>query len=103
MRVGASGTWGSMGLAPPWLVRGASLAWATWGTPAPSSTGRSRRRGAQCPRGREAAMALFDQVLGGLIGQFGSGQQKNSLLNLATSVIQGHPQGLAGIIQQFTN
>ena len=48
-------------------------------------------------------MALFDQVLGGLIGQFGSGQQKNALLNLATSVIQGHPQGLAGIIQQFTN
>jgi uncharacterized protein YidB (DUF937 family) len=48
-------------------------------------------------------MGLFDQVLGGLIGQLGSGQQKNALMNLATSVIQGHPGGLAGIIQEFTN
>ncbi len=47
-------------------------------------------------------MGLFDQVLGGIIGQFGSGQQKSSLLDLATSVIQNHPGGLPGLIQEFS-
>ena len=48
-------------------------------------------------------MGLFDQLLGGLVGQFGSGQQRNALLDLATGVIQRHPGGLAGLIQQFTS
>jgi hypothetical protein len=32
-------------------------------------------------------MSPFDQMLGGLIGQLGGGQQKNALLDLAASVI----------------
>jgi uncharacterized protein YidB (DUF937 family) len=48
-------------------------------------------------------MGLFDQLLGGLAGQFGSGQQRNALLDLATGLIQGHPGGLAGLVQQFTS
>ena len=48
-------------------------------------------------------MGLFDQLLGGVIGQFGGGQQRNALLDLAAGVIQGHPGGLAGLVQQFTS
>jgi uncharacterized protein YidB (DUF937 family) len=48
-------------------------------------------------------MGLFDQILGGVIGQFGGGQQRNALLDLAANVIQGHPEGLAGLVQQFTS
>ena len=47
-------------------------------------------------------MSLFDQLLGGLIGQLGGGQQKNALLDLAASVIQNQPGGLAGLVKQFT-
>ena len=47
-------------------------------------------------------MSLFDQLLGGLIGQLGGDQQKNALLDLAASVIQNQPGGLAGLIQRFT-
>jgi uncharacterized protein YidB (DUF937 family) len=46
-------------------------------------------------------MGLFDQLLGGIVGQLGSGQQKSSLINLATSVIQNQPGGLSGLLQQF--
>jgi uncharacterized protein YidB (DUF937 family) len=46
-------------------------------------------------------MGLFDQLLGGLVGSFGTSQQKGSLLDLATSVIRDHPDGLAGIVKQF--
>src|SRR5262245_46407464 len=46
-------------------------------------------------------MSLFDQLLGGLIGQLGGGQQKNALLDLAASVIQNQPGGLPGLIKQF--
>ena len=46
-------------------------------------------------------MGLFDQLLGSIIGQLGSGQQRNMLLDLATRVIQSHPGGLAGILEQF--
>jgi uncharacterized protein YidB (DUF937 family) len=47
-------------------------------------------------------MSLFDQLLGGLIGQLGGGQQKNALLDLAASVIRNQPGGLTGLIQRFT-
>ena len=47
-------------------------------------------------------MSLFDQLLGGVIGQLGGGQQKNALLDLAASVIQNQPGGLAGLVQRFT-
>jgi uncharacterized protein YidB (DUF937 family) len=47
-------------------------------------------------------MSLFDQMLGGLIGQLGGGQHKNALLDLAASVIQNQPGGLSGLVQRFT-
>jgi len=47
-------------------------------------------------------MSLFDQLLGGVIGQLGGGQQKNALLDLAASVIQNQPGGLAGLVERFT-
>ena len=47
-------------------------------------------------------MGLFDQLLGGVIGELGSGQQRNALVDLATSVVQSHPGGLAGLVQQFS-
>jgi uncharacterized protein YidB (DUF937 family) len=53
--------------------------------------------------GKEASMGLFDQLLGAVVGQFGSGPQRNALLDLATGVIQRHPGGLAGLIQQLTS
>jgi uncharacterized protein YidB (DUF937 family) len=46
-------------------------------------------------------LGLFDQLLGGIVGQLGTGQQKNSLMELATSVIQNQPGGLGGLLQQF--
>ncbi len=46
-------------------------------------------------------MGLFDQLLGGIVGQLGTGQQKNSLMDLAASVIQNQPGGLNGLLQQF--
>jgi uncharacterized protein YidB (DUF937 family) len=47
-------------------------------------------------------MGLLEQLLGSLTGQSAGGQQGNALLDLATTVIQGHPGGLAGLLQQFT-
>ena len=47
-------------------------------------------------------MGLLDEILGGLTGQPAGGQRGNTLLDLATAVIQGHPGGLAGLLQQFT-
>jgi uncharacterized protein YidB (DUF937 family) len=46
-------------------------------------------------------MGLFDQLLGGIVGQLGTGQQKSSLMDLATSVIQSQPGGLGGLLEQF--
>lgn len=46
-------------------------------------------------------MGLFDQLLGGIVGQLGDGAQKNSLMELATSVIQNQPGGLGGLLQKF--
>ena len=46
-------------------------------------------------------MGLFDQLLGGIVGQLGDGSQRNSLMELATSVIQNQPGGLGGLLQKF--
>ncbi len=46
-------------------------------------------------------MGLFDQLLGGVIGQLGNAQQKGSLMDLATSVIQSQPGGLSGLLSKF--
>jgi uncharacterized protein YidB (DUF937 family) len=46
-------------------------------------------------------MGLFDQLLGGVIGEFGTSQQKGSLMDLATNVIQNQPGGLSGLLDQF--
>src|SRR5262249_7599041 len=46
-------------------------------------------------------MGLFDQLLGGVIGEFGTTQQKGSLMDLATNVIQSQPGGLSGLLNQF--
>ncbi len=46
-------------------------------------------------------MGLFDQLLGGIVGQVGSGQERSSLMDLAASVIQNQPGGLNGLLQQF--
>jgi uncharacterized protein YidB (DUF937 family) len=48
-------------------------------------------------------MGLLDQVLGRLTGQPSGRQRGNALLDLATTLIQGHPGGLAGLVQQFTD
>lgn len=45
-------------------------------------------------------MGLFDQLLGGIVGQLGNPQQKSSLVDLATSVIQGQG-GLNGLLGQL--
>ena len=46
-------------------------------------------------------MGVFDQLLGGIVGQFGSGQQKSTLMDLAASVIQSQPGGLTGLLDKF--
>jgi uncharacterized protein YidB (DUF937 family) len=46
-------------------------------------------------------MGLFDQLLGGVVGEFGNSQQKGSLMDLATNVIQSQPGGLSGLLNQF--
>jgi len=46
-------------------------------------------------------MGLFDQLLGGVVGEFGNNQQKGSLMDLATNVIQSQPGGLSGLLNQF--
>ena len=46
-------------------------------------------------------MGMFDQLLGGVIGQLGNAQQKGSLMDLATQVIQSQPGGLSGLLAKF--
>ena len=46
-------------------------------------------------------MGLFDQLLGGVVGEFGNNQQKGSLMDLATNVIQSQPGGLTGLLDKF--
>ena len=47
-------------------------------------------------------MGMLDQILGGLTGQAGSAPQGGSLMDLATSMIQGQG-GLNGILAKFQN
>ena len=47
-------------------------------------------------------MGLLDQLLASLTGHSTGDQQGSSLLALAAAVVQGHPGGLAGLVQQFT-
>ena len=46
-------------------------------------------------------MGMLDQLLGGLTGQVGGSQQHGSLMDLATSMIQGQPGGLGGLLTKF--
>lgn len=46
-------------------------------------------------------MAVFDQLLGGVVGEFGTGTQRESLMDLAASVVRNHPGGLGGLLGQF--
>ncbi len=48
-------------------------------------------------------MGFLAQLLGSLAGQPSGGQRGNALLDIATTLIQGHPGGLAGLVQQFTD
>lgn len=45
-------------------------------------------------------MGLFDQLLGGVVGQFGTTKDRGSLMDLATNVIQGQG-GLNGLLGQL--
>jgi len=47
-------------------------------------------------------MGLLDRLLGSLGGQSADSQQGSVFLDLATAVLQSHPGGLAGLLQQFT-
>ncbi len=47
-------------------------------------------------------MGLLDQLVAGLGRQSADSQQGSVFLDLATTVIQGHPGGLAGLLEQFT-
>lgn len=47
-------------------------------------------------------MGLLDQLVAGLGRQSAGSQQGSVFLDLATTVIQGHPGGLAGLLDQFT-
>lgn len=46
-------------------------------------------------------MGVFDQLLGGVVGQFGNSSQKESLMDLAAGVVRNHPGGLGGLLAQF--
>jgi hypothetical protein len=48
-------------------------------------------------------MGLLDQLLGSVLGQTGSGQHQNALLDLATSLIQNQPGGLSGLVEKLTS
>lgn len=48
-------------------------------------------------------MGLFDQVVGAVTGQLGAGKADgNPLLQIAMQLIQSHPGGLQGLVEQFT-
>jgi uncharacterized protein YidB (DUF937 family) len=50
----------------------------------------------------EASMGLLDQITSALGQQSGGSAQTNQLLQLAMNVINNHPGGLQGLIQQLT-
>src|SRR5262252_1867423 len=50
----------------------------------------------------EANMGLLDQIAGALNQQLGGSAQANQLTQLVTNLINSHPGGLQGLVQQFT-
>jgi len=47
-------------------------------------------------------MGLLDQIAGALNQQLGGSAQANQLTQLVTNLINSHPGGLQGLVQQFT-
>ncbi|HTS54992.1 MAG TPA: YidB family protein [Burkholderiales bacterium] len=47
-------------------------------------------------------MGLLDQITGALGQQAGGSGQANQLMQMAVSLINSHPGGLQGLVQQFT-
>ena len=47
-------------------------------------------------------MGLLDQITGALSQQLGGSAQANQLTQLVTNLINSHPGGLQGLVQQFT-
>ena len=45
-------------------------------------------------------MAMFDQIVGGVLGQLG-GSQQGSLIPVVMQMVQGPPGGLSGLLQKF--
>jgi uncharacterized protein YidB (DUF937 family) len=47
-------------------------------------------------------MGLLDQIAGVLDGQMGGGAGQNQMMQLVMQLLQHHPGGLQGLIEQFT-
>lgn len=47
-------------------------------------------------------MGLLDQIAGALGGQMGGGAGQNQMIQLVMQLLQNHPGGLQGLIEQFT-
>lgn len=47
-------------------------------------------------------MGLLDQITGALGGQMGGGSGQNQMMQLVMQLLQNHPGGLQGLIEQFT-
>ncbi len=48
-------------------------------------------------------MGLFDQLVGGAVGQMlGGGQARGGTLDLVMKLVQNYPGGLQGLVSQFT-
>ena len=47
-------------------------------------------------------MGLLDQIAGALGGQVGGGSGQNPMIQLVMQLLQNHPGGLQGLIEQFT-
>ncbi|MFN0301620.1 MAG: YidB family protein [Burkholderiales bacterium] len=48
-------------------------------------------------------MGLFDQLIGGAVGQMlGGGQSQGGMLDMAMKLVQGYPGGIQGLVNQFT-
>lgn len=47
-------------------------------------------------------MGLLDQIAGALGGQMGGGSGQNQMMQLVMQLLQNHPGGLQGLIEQFT-
>lgn len=47
-------------------------------------------------------MGLLDQIAGALGSQMGGGSGQNQMMQLVMQLLQNHPGGLQGLIEQFT-